>query len=85
MTRKELGRFVFFATGFSTRDVGGGWNDKGLRSLILLDEMQTGTILFFHLLYRNNSAAESPTWALQEGCAHFFVSVFAMTFPFYSA
>jgi hypothetical protein len=46
MTRKSLGRFVLAGT------------PNGLRSLFLLDEMHTGTIPFFHLLYRKNPAAK---------------------------
>ena len=34
------------------------FRSKGLRSLFLLDETQTGTILFFHLLNRKNPAAK---------------------------
>jgi hypothetical protein len=33
-------------------------NSKGLRSLFLLEETQTGTILFFHLLNRKDPAAK---------------------------
>jgi hypothetical protein len=57
MTRKSLGRFVF-ATEFSTCEVSGGVNAKGLRSLFSLDRMQTSTIPFFHLLNRKNPAAK---------------------------
>jgi hypothetical protein len=34
------------------------FRSKGLRGLFLLDETQTGTILFFHLLNRKNPAAK---------------------------
>jgi hypothetical protein len=53
----EFGAFCF-STEFSTCEVNGGVNAKGLRSLFLLDMMQTSTISFFHLLNRKNPAAK---------------------------
>ena len=57
MTRQEFGAFCFEENSL-TREISGGGNAEGLRILCLLGEMQTGAVLFSHLVYRMNPASK---------------------------